>query len=118
MFKFNPKKIIENVQRSSTEDLLARITAYRAGMEPEAISIIEDELHRRGVAQAEIVNQQAEMTGRVLFQVEGLAFQCSFCDQPAVIRTREWHRLWGKIPVFPRMINRCERHAPQAAAKP
>lgn len=118
MFKFDRQKVIENVRLSSTEDLLARITAYRGGMEPDAIAIIEGELHRRGVAPFEIERHRSEMTRRVLFQAEGLAFQCSYCDRPAVMRAWEWHRLWGKIPVFPRIINRCEHHTPNTSTKP
>jgi hypothetical protein len=39
----------ENARAAPTDDLLDRVTAYRAGMEPEALRVIEEELARRGI---------------------------------------------------------------------
>ena len=41
------ERIRDNVHKADTEDLLDRATVYRAGMEPEALEIIEEELHAK-----------------------------------------------------------------------
>ena len=43
MLPFNPERVWQNAREASTEDLLDRVTVYRAGMEPEALEIIEEE---------------------------------------------------------------------------
>src|SRR5262249_25099597 len=47
-------RVRTNVRSATTEDLLDRATVYRAGMEPEALDIIEAELEARNVTTAEI----------------------------------------------------------------
>ena len=51
---FDRDSVLANVRQADTEDLLNRITAYRDGMEPEAVAMIEEELRERGVTAAEI----------------------------------------------------------------
>ena len=48
------ERVARNVQKATTEDLLNRVTAYRAGMEPEALVLIEQELRRRDVTDEQI----------------------------------------------------------------
>jgi hypothetical protein len=110
MLTFNPDRVLANARKSSTEDLLNRITVYRAGMEPEAIRIIEDELYNRGITQAEILAYEERMAAVTLADPNGVALKCSFCHEPAVERRWGWHRLFGKLPVFPRLLRYCREH--------
>jgi hypothetical protein len=111
MLKFDPDAVRRNVRQATTEDLLDRVTAFRAGMEPGAIPIIEDELDRRGVHRGEIDRHAAEDCREVVMRPEGFAYRCSFCRRPAVVRRWGWHRLWNLLPVLPAVINYCARHA-------
>jgi hypothetical protein len=111
MLKFDPDAVRRNAHAASVEDLLDRVTAYRAGMEPEAIEIIEAELDRRGIGPADIERHEAERGPEVLLRPEGFAYRCSYCDRPAVFRRWGWHWLWGRLPVMPCVQNFCSRHA-------
>jgi hypothetical protein len=110
---FDVERVRANARQATTEDLLDRATAYAEGMEPEALDIIETELRRRGVtwadqkAHAERYQQQSRLPGG------GLAPLCRRCARPAVVRAWGWHRLWGRVPVFPRPYYYCETHAPR-----
>lgn len=107
--RFDREKIVANVKKATTEDLLQRCTVFREGMEPEALAIIEEELHRRGVREADIKEYFA-CQPRPL-QIGGLPRLCSFCRNPAVEMRWGWHRWWGKVPVFPRKFYYCTEHA-------
>jgi hypothetical protein len=110
MFRFDPQRVLVNVRKATTEDLLDRVTAYRAGMEPEAIDIIEAELRQRGVGTDEI-EAHAERCRRETLQLpDGTAVKCTFCHRPAVARGWGWHRLWGLVPLFPRSFRYCPEH--------
>lgn len=103
-------KIRANAAAATTEDLLDRVTVYRAGMEPEAIEIIEAELRRRGVTAAAQVEHRARRGTPI--EAGGLPRRCERCDRPAVWRGWGWHRLWGVLPVFPRRRSLCQEHRP------
>jgi hypothetical protein len=107
--QFDLERIRKNVREAETEELLDRITAYRAGMEPAAVEIIEAELDLRGVGEAQI-REHAERRSGVLRR-GNIARRCSFCDRPAMTRRWGWHRLWGKLPLFPRLFWYCDVHA-------
>jgi hypothetical protein len=113
MFDFNATKVRENARQATTSDLLDRVTAFRAGMEPEAIKIIEQELRDRGIGQMEIHAHRQETEGRHLVDPQGLACKCSFCTAPALGERWGWHWLWGKVPVFPRRYRYCQDHQPE-----
>jgi hypothetical protein len=102
------ERVRQNVRAATTEDLLDRITVYRAGMEPAAIEIIETELDRRGVGEAEIAGHAQRRAGALTRG--GIARRCSRCPRPAVQRCWGWHRLWGKVPLFPELKYYCEEH--------
>ena len=95
---------------ADTDDLLDRVTAYRAGMEPEAIDLIEMELQRRGVTEDEIALHAAN-TG-LSARPDGNVLMCSRCRKPAVTDGWGWHRIWGPVPVFPRRYRYCADHRP------
>ena len=107
---WNPERVRQNARQAPTEDLLDRVTVYRAGMEPEAVAIIEAELRRRGVDQDAIDNHLAERDAGLVKDADGTARQCSFCPRPAVWQARGWHRLWGIVPLLPRTFFYCENH--------
>lgn len=110
--QFDIKRVAENVRKADTEDLLDRATVYSKGMEPAAIDLIRDELDRRGVTADDILDHWESRRAVVILLDDGTALRCSFCDRPAVVRGRGWHRLWGRIPVFPRLFAYCDHHRP------
>jgi hypothetical protein len=107
------EKVRANVRAAATEDLLNRVTVYRAGMEPEALDIIERELRQRGISPDAIAEHERTRGKEVLFDSEGIARKCYRCPRPAVAESLEWHRLWGLLPVFRRRIAWCAEHAPK-----
>jgi len=107
----NEQKVLANIRNADTDDLIDRITVYRAGMEPTAVEMIENELHRRGVKQGQIESYQQQCQSECLFNGDGTAKTCSQCRKPAVREGWGWHRLMGKIPVFPRWLRYCRDHA-------
>jgi hypothetical protein len=115
MLEFDPQRVLVNVRSSETQDLLNRVTVYRDGMEPEALSIIEEELYSRGVSAAQIADHR-ERAGKDVVLCEGIAAKCTFCHEPAVAHGWAWHRLWGKVPLFPRHAYFCRNHQPQQPA--
>jgi hypothetical protein len=110
MLPFDREHVIENVRDATTEDLLDRATVYRAGMEAEALELIEAELGRRGVDWQEIKEYDEQASRDVLLDATGVALRCSFCLAPAVEQRWGWHWLWDKIPVFPQRFRYCRRH--------
>jgi len=115
MIPFDSHKALLNARQATTEDLLDRVTAFRDGMEPEAVEIIEMELRRRGVGPEQVVQAARDRAGKVVRDGAGLPERCSFCPRAAVVRRWAWHRLWGLLPVFPRRLNYCAEHLPAAS---
>src|SRR5687767_4951969 len=107
----DPMKILANARAADTDDLLDRVTVYRAGMEPEAIDLIEMELRRRGVTEEEIA-QHAEQYRDCLRDQAGNVIMCSCCRKPAVTQAWGWHRIWNRVPAFPRRYRYCAEHRP------
>jgi hypothetical protein len=112
MWSFNPERVRENARRATTEDLLDRVTAYRGGMEPEALRIIEQELQERGITAEQIEAHAAEREQHALPGADGIAQKCSFCSRPAVTSAWGWQKLWRVVPVFPKVFYYCEEHRP------
>ena len=117
MLEFDPERVRANVRQASDEDLIDRITAYRAGMEAEAIAIIEGELRSRGVAAEEIAARAEWCERETIRLADGMSAKCSFCRRPAVSEGWGWHRMFKLIPVFPRRLYRCVKHAPLSPLK-
>lgn len=108
--KYDPERVLVNVRQASTDDLLDRVTVFRQGMEQDALLIIEDELHRRGVTAAQIAEHRER--SECVRAADGLALGCSLCRRPAVAQRWRWHRLFGLIPLFPRRFRYCAEHDP------
>src|SRR5262245_25599844 len=106
---FDSSKVLASARAADTEDLLDRVTAYRTGLEPEALDIIEMELHRRGVS-AERIAEHGRRFADCLRAADGTVLMCSQCRKPAVAVGWGWHRLWGWVPVFPRRFLLCRDH--------
>ena len=105
------ERVRENIRQAETEDLLDRLTVYSAGMEPEALGIIEAELFSRGVTAAQIRNHEERRADEVFWQEPGLAYRCSLCERPAVTREWMWQRIFrGLLPLFPRPAYLCAMH--------
>jgi hypothetical protein len=112
---FNVARVLENIRRSSTPDLLGRVTVFRGGMEPKAIQLIESELECRGVSPEEIEAHGEKLRQEMIVAPDGMPVRCDFCHQPAVAEGWDWHRLWGRFPVFPRYLYFCAEHRPVAS---
>src|SRR5436190_2153328 len=82
--QFDRQRVEENVREATTPDLLDRVTVYRAGMEPEAITIIEDELRARGISARRIAEHAEQRSQEIIPLPDGTAVPCSFCHRPAV----------------------------------
>jgi hypothetical protein len=105
-------RVLINARKATTEDLLDRVTVYRPGMEPAALRIIREELFRREVTAVQIDEHERMRRSETLALPDGTAERCSFCHSPAVAEAWGWHRLWGKVPVFPRLLRFCKNHRP------
>jgi ATP-dependent helicase YprA (DUF1998 family) len=112
MLELNLERVRANARKATTEDLLDRVTVYRGGMEPAALEVIEAELIERGIT-VEQVRDHQEARRRALTRADGTVVKCSHCYRPAVARTWGWHKLFGRIPLFPRRLACCEEHAPK-----
>jgi hypothetical protein len=118
--QFDPERIWANVREATTENLLDRVTVYRTGMEPEALTIIEAELRQRGVDENQIRAHGEQRQRQSLHRSDGTVATCSVCHRPAVGRAWGWRRLpgrwrwlppWG-LPLLPRWFYYCEEHRP------
>lgn len=108
--RLNLRAVAANIRRATDEELLDRVTVFRNAMEPAAVDLIEGELARRGISDADIEDHEAMRRETAIVRADGTAVRCSFCDRPAVSRGRGWHRLWGWVPLFPRLFARCDVH--------
>jgi hypothetical protein len=88
---------------------LDRATVYRANLEPAALPVVLEELKARGVTADAIVRHERDRP-RVFVDDAGVARTCSRCRKPAVTSEWGWHRMFGKLPVFPRRFYLCEEH--------
>ncbi len=111
--EFDLGRLMANVRAATTEDLLDRVTVYRAGLEPEALPVILEELRRRGVTPETIVEHE-ETRGEVLVDSQGVARTCARCPRPAVVCEWGFHKLFGKVPLFARPFYLCEQHRTKA----
>src|SRR5436190_477070 len=102
------QKMLENIRAADTDDLLDRVTVFRANMEPEAVDLIEGELRRRGVGPKKIDAYREDCLRECLYHYDGTAKVCSFCRKPAVKEGWGWHRMLGKIPIIPRWLRYCK----------
>ena len=106
---FDLNRVRLNVRESSTEDLLDRATVYRSGVEQEALALILEELRSRGLSADAVVQHEQARRG-VLVDDSGTARVCIRCPKPAVVQQWVWHRLFGKLPLFPRYAFLCDDH--------
>jgi hypothetical protein len=106
------------IRRAPTEELLDRVTVYREGMEPAAVDLMENELWHRGLTPERVAAHEAERRKAIVIGADGLVVRCAFCDRPARTKRWGWHKLFGRVPVFPRLFPRCGVHGPAAAGPP
>jgi hypothetical protein len=109
--RLNLRAVAEYMRRAETEDLLDRVTVYREEMEPAAVDLIAGELDRRGITRAEITAHDRRRRATTIFRPDGTAVRCRFCSRPAVTRGRGWHRVFGIVPLYPRLFAYCDAHA-------
>lgn len=106
---FDLERVRANVRRAATDDLLDRVTVYRPALEAAAVPVILEELMARGVDAAAILDHERARAGPVRDSA-GAARPCTRCRQPAVAEEWGWHRLFGRLPLFPRRLYLCEDH--------
>ena len=106
------KKVAAYMRKAGVEELLDRVTVYRVEMEPAALDLFEGELSRRGVSEVKIAEHGADFRSDAIENADGTIRRCSYCGRPAVVQGRGWHRLWRRIPLFPRIFAYCRDHAP------
>jgi hypothetical protein len=109
--QLNLKRVAEFIRAAESEALLDRVTVYRGGMEPAALDLMEMELDRRGFSRDDIAHHAAMRAETAIFLPDGSVVRCNFCDRPAALRRWGWHRLFGRIPLFPRVFAYCGEHA-------
>lgn len=107
-------RVRANVAKSSTEDLLDRVTVYRDGMEPDALDLIEAELRRRGIGVETITAHEAGRRATMKTDADGQPRLCHACRRPAVVVRWVWFRAWGLLPLFPLRAGFCAEHAANA----
>jgi len=107
--ELNLERLRSNVRRASDEDLLDRVTVYRAEMEPAAIPIIEQELFARGIT-VDLVEAHLAKRENAQKRADGTVLKCTLCHRPAVVSGWGWHRMFGIVPVFPRRFSWCDEH--------
>lgn len=73
MLEFDAQRCLGEVRQAETADLLDRVTAYRNGMEPEAVELMEQELRRRGVDAAAIAAHAEQCRRECVFDASGTA---------------------------------------------
>jgi hypothetical protein len=118
------KTVAEFIRKADTEDLLDRVTVYREAMEPAAVDLMENELWQRGITPEELATHAANRAD-VVRRADGSVVRCSHrdrsrgfaCDRPAVSERWHWFRLWGRVPVVPWWLPRCEEHGGRASSK-
>jgi hypothetical protein len=107
--EFDLQRVRANVRNASTEDLLDRATVYRTNLEPEALPVILEELKARGVTADAIVRHERDRP-HAFRDDAGVVRTCARCRRPAVTHEWGWHRMFGKLPLFPRRFYLCEDH--------
>jgi hypothetical protein len=111
-------RVRANAEKASTEDLLERVTVFRAQMEPEAVELIEQVLWRRGVGPERVAEFGRQATEKILRRADGTPATCSFCSRAAVAAGWGWHRWRGGLPLFPRRFRYCPEHRPRSPTAP
>lgn len=109
--KFDPVRVEAFARKAPTEELLDRVTVYRAELEPAAVELFEAELAGRGVTAGQITTHETARQQAVIGRPGGGVLRCRFCARPAVTRRRGWHKLLGLVPLFPREYGYCAEHA-------
>ena len=115
---FDLHSVAEHIRSAKTEELLDRVTVYREDMEPAAVDLMENELARRGLTRDEIEDHDRTRRESAILLDDGTALPCSFCERPAVLRAWAWHRLWNRVPLFPRLFSYCDLHRPTGRVEP
>jgi hypothetical protein len=111
------ERVRVNVRQAPTPDLLERATAYREGMEPEALAVVEEELQHRGVTAEEVQAAAERWRQGSIPARDGTARSCSFCPRAAVAEGWNWRRVWWLLPLLPVRVRYCEIHRPHGGKR-
>ena len=109
-----PLQAIEKYLREAeTEDLLDRVTVFRELTELEALKQMLAELKQRGLTEFQIAQHDRERRKTAILGTDGLVLRCHLCRNPAIDWRWVWHRLFGRVPIFPRRMRVCASHGGQ-----
>jgi len=103
------KTVAANIRKAETTDLLDRVTVYREEMEPAAVDLMENEVWVRGLTR-DALEEHAVQYSTALRRADGTARRCDLCERPAMSLRWGWYQLYGRLPLFPKRIARCEGH--------
>ncbi len=112
------RAIAESIRRAETEELLDRVTVFRELTEPAAVDLMENELYRRGETPERIAEHDRQRRAAAIVGSDGTALRCWRCARPAVVWRWRWHRLFGRLPLFPRRVRECADHADISRREP
>ncbi|MGL4419886.1 MAG: hypothetical protein ACRCZF_04405, partial [Gemmataceae bacterium] len=93
-----------------TEELLDQILFFRQETEPVALDLMEAELQKRGLGEADWLLHDAGHRAMCLQDSAGQVVRCSFCRRPAQVQARQWRKLFGMIPLWPQLLPACAAH--------
>ena len=117
MLELDLERLKSTLKQAPTEDLLDRLTAFRAGMESEALELIEAELRARGVNTPQIRAHERKRQDEALWLGPGQAARCCRCTRPAVAEGRHRVRLFWLVPLFTVPRYYCAEHLPPTPKK-
>jgi hypothetical protein len=111
---FDVNRVRANARQATTEDLLDRVTVFRADMESAAVAVIEEELRRRGVTPEQVQAHGERAAHQAIRLADGSVARCELCDRPAVMEQEGWQRLLSLVPLYWRTFYYCAQHRPAA----
>ncbi len=106
----NLEKVRVYATNASNRELLDRVTVFKSGMEPNALTIIHQELRHRGVTQTQIQDHETLLEPLVIRGPEGMPRICKKCSLPAISCEWGWLKVFGFIPILPWKNLFCEDH--------
>lgn len=106
-----PESRLSRIRAMTSLELLDRVTVLRDQMDGEALELLHAELAGRGIGPDEIGAHLRDMRFKSITHADGMPAVCHRCGRAATVSHKEWHKLWGLIPLFSRQRYWCEEHA-------
>ena len=94
---------------AETNDLIERVTIQRDDLDPEALTIIMQELLSRNIS-AETVSEYEKSRDKFLYDSQGKPRLCNICGRPAISSIKSWLKFLRIVPIMPITEYCCEAH--------